>query len=73
MAYIVGRGQVSNIKAQLYKYKVLFRGIDCDIKRLSTIRLGDETDSIKTPTQPTTKPTTQPSSGNRTLHSTKAR
>ena len=53
MAFAVGRDQVINVKAQLYQDKVLFRGIDCDIKNLPTIQLGGGTDSIKTPTQPT--------------------
>ena len=53
MAFAVGRDQVVNVKAQLYQNKVLFRGIGCDIKNLPTIQLGGETNSIKTPTQPT--------------------
>lgn len=45
MAFAVGRGQVVNVNAQLYKDKVLFRGTDCDIRNLPTIQLGNETGS----------------------------
>lgn len=41
MAFVVGRGQVINVTAQLYQSKVLFRGIDCDIKNLPTIQLNN--------------------------------
>ena len=41
MAFAVGREQVVNVKAQLYKNKVLFRGTDCDIKNLPTIQLNN--------------------------------
>lgn len=41
MAYYVGREQVVNIKAQLYQNKVLFRGLDCDIRNLPTIQLNN--------------------------------
>lgn len=44
MAFAVGRGQVINVKAQLYQNKVLFRGTDCDIRNLPTIQLN----SVKT-------------------------
>lgn len=39
MAFVVGRDQVINVTAQLYQSKVLFRGIDCDIRSLPTIQL----------------------------------
>lgn len=58
MAFAVGRDQVINVKAQLYQDKVLFRGIDCDIKSLPTIQLNTDNNTAKTGTQPT--------SGNRT-------
>ena len=45
MAYYVGRDQVINVKAQLYKDKVLFRGIGCEIRDLPTIQLDN---SVKT-------------------------
>lgn len=48
MAYIVGRGQVSNIKAQLYKDKVLLRGVDFNISSLPTVQL-DKTDETAKP------------------------
>lgn len=41
MAFVVGRGQVINVTAQLYQSKVLFRGTDCDIKSLPTIQLNN--------------------------------
>ncbi|MBO5389224.1 MAG: hypothetical protein J6A59_14055, partial [Lachnospiraceae bacterium] len=34
MAFYVGREQVINVTAQLYKDKVLFRGVGCEIKEL---------------------------------------
>lgn len=40
MAFIVGRGRVINVTAQLYQNKVQFRGIDCNIKNLPTIQLN---------------------------------
>ena len=58
MAFAVGRDQVINVKAQLYQDKVLFRGVDCDIKSLPTIQLNAGNTTTKTGTQPT--------SGNRT-------
>lgn len=64
MAFAVGREQVINVKAQLYQDKVLFRGIDCDIKSLPTIQLGGETGGIKIPTQPSSGNNTLESSGN---------
>lgn len=39
MAFFVGREQIINVKAQLYKDKVLFRGIGCDIRDLPVIKL----------------------------------
>lgn len=42
LAFMVGRGQIINITAQLYNDKVLFRGINCDIKNLPVIQLCDE-------------------------------
>lgn len=41
MAYYVGREQVINVRAQLYQNKVLFRGVDCDIRNLPTIQLNN--------------------------------
>ena len=41
MAFVVGREQVINVKAQLYKDKILFRGLDCDIRNLPTIQLNN--------------------------------
>lgn len=45
MAFAVGRDQVVNVRAQLYKNKVLFRGTDCNIKSLPIIQLDN---SVKT-------------------------
>lgn len=54
MAFVVGRGQVVNVRAQLYKDKVLFRGTDCDIRSLPTIKLNsDEKTKIDTNTKNT--------------------
>lgn len=41
MAFIVGRGQVVNVGAQVYQGKLLFRGQNCDIKSLPTIQLNN--------------------------------
>ena len=41
MAFAVGREQVINVRAQLYKDKVLFRGTDYDIRNLPTIQLNN--------------------------------
>ena len=42
MAFYVGREQVINVTAQLYKDKVLFRGVGCEIKELPIIQLGNK-------------------------------
>ena len=84
MAFAVGRDQVINVNAQLYKDKVLFRGTDCDIRSLPTIQLGNETSSgtnsgagtrsaksagsTKTPVKPT--PATRQSSNTQPSSST---
>ena len=52
MAYYVGRDQVINVKAQLYKDKVLFRGIGCEIRDLPTIQLGNGNTGGPKPVQP---------------------
>lgn len=53
MAFAVGRDQVINVRAQLYKDKVLFRGVDCDIKSLPTIQLNADNNITKTDIQST--------------------
>lgn len=57
MAFYVGRDQVINVNAQLYKDKVLFRGINCDIRNLPVIQLAET--QIKQP-QPAPKPQPAP-------------
>ena len=52
MAYYVGRDQVINVKAQLYKDKVLFRGVGCEIRDLPTIQLGSAGSQPVKPVQP---------------------
>ena len=42
MAFMVGRGQVVNVGAQVYQGKLLFRGQNCDIKSLPTILFQNE-------------------------------
>lgn len=59
MAFIVGREQVINVRAQLYQNKVLFRGVDCDIRNLPTISLGGEV-KPKPIVQPQPKPVVKP-------------
>lgn len=61
MAFMVGRGQVVNVGAQIYQGKLLFRGQNCDIKSLPTIQLRKDKDTgrlITTPVQK--KPVTEP-------------
>lgn len=54
MAFYVGRKQVTNVKAQIYKDMLLFRGVDCDIKNLPTIQLDDSTNTKSvSPVEPT--------------------
>lgn len=47
MAFIVGREQVINVRAQLYKDKVLFRVTDCDIRNLPTIQLNNNNSNVE--------------------------
>lgn len=47
MAFMVGRGQVVNVGAQVYQGKLLFRGQNCDIKSLPTIQLRKDKDTGK--------------------------
>lgn len=42
LVYLVGRQQVINLDAQLYKDKVLFRGVGCDIRNLPVQKLPDD-------------------------------
>lgn len=42
MAFVVGRDQVINVKAQLYKDTVIFTGVGMDIRSLPTIKLGNQ-------------------------------
>lgn len=55
MAFIVGRGQVVNVGAQVYQGKLLFRGQNCDIKSLPTIQLRKDKDTGKIVTTPVVK------------------
>lgn len=45
MAFMVGRGQVVNVGAQIYQGRLLFRGQNCDIKSLPTIQLRKDKDT----------------------------
>lgn len=47
MAFMVGRGQVVNVGAQIYQGRLLFRGQNCDIKSLPTIQLRKDKDTGK--------------------------
>lgn len=55
MAFMVGRGQVVNVGAQIYQGKLLFRGQNCDIKSLTTIQLRKDKDTGKIVTTPVVK------------------
>lgn len=55
MAFMVGRGQVVNVGAQVYQGKLLFRGQNCDIKNLPTIQLRKDKDTGKIVTTPVQK------------------
>lgn len=55
MAFMVGRGQVVNVGAQIYQGKLLFRGQNCDIKSLPTIQLRKDKDTGKIITTPVAK------------------
>lgn len=66
MAFIVGRGQVINITAQLYNGKILFRGTDCDIRNLPTIQLNNKTNNTSSTH---TKSTSKASSCNKNSNS----
>ena len=55
MAFMVGRGQVVNVGAQIYQGKLLFRGQNCDIKSLPTIQLRKDKDTGKIITTPVQK------------------
>lgn len=59
MAFLVGRGQVINVSAQLYRDKILFRGLGCDIKSLPTISLGSDNTTRPKPVV-TPRPVVQP-------------
>lgn len=41
MAFLVGREQVINVSAQLYRNKILFRGIGCNITELPTKQINE--------------------------------
>lgn len=61
MAFMVGRGQVINVGAQIYQGRLLFRGQNCDIKSLPTIQLRKDKDTGKLITTPVKKkPVTEP-------------
>lgn len=49
MAFIVGRDQVINVKAQLYKDTVSFTGVGVDIRSLPTIKLGNQDTTTTVP------------------------
>ena len=55
MAFMVGRGQVVNVGAQVYQGKLLFRGQNCDIKSLPTIQLRKDKNTGKIVTTPVAK------------------
>lgn len=60
MSYLVGGYQVVNIDGQLYKGKVLFRGIGCEIKSLPAIQISDDKKGgvVKPDTKPAPKTVT---------------
>lgn len=41
VAYLVGRGQVINCEGQIYKDKVLFRGVGCKLDELESISVNN--------------------------------
>lgn len=46
VAFLVGRGQVINCEAQIYKDKVLYRGIGCCLDDLPSKQINDGTEAI---------------------------
>lgn len=54
MAFAVGRDQVVNVKAQLYKDTVIFTGVGVDIRNLPTIKLGKSNETNTAPQKPQT-------------------